>query len=334
MALPVQAMLALLLLPLLAGCVLVVSPPLNWFQGDQLLQESTIRGEGDAKILLLSIDGFISGRPTRHAFGLVREPSTVARVAAQLRKARRDDAVKAVVLRIDSPGGTVAASDEIYHLVQRFAAETSRPVIASLGGIAASGGYYIACAADTILAQPTTITGSIGVIIASVDITGLMDKLGVKSETYTSGPNKDLLSPIEPASPEERRIISAAVDHLFQRFVHVVKQNRPQLAMAHIKTITDGRIFPADKAQQLGLVDQIGRIGDAIALARERVGVEQARIIRYSRSPSAGGTVYSAAHGGQPAAANLPMQINFLPIDLSLAAGARFMYLWEPGLGS
>lgn len=318
---------------MLASCVVVVSP-LGWFADDNALQEHTIRGEGNAKILLLSINGFISGRPTQRAFGLIQEQSTLARVATQLRKARKDEAVKAVVLRIDSPGGTVAASDEIYHLIQTFSRETGRPVIASLGGIAASGGYYVALAADTIIAQPTTITGSIGVIIASVDITGLMDKLGVKGQTYTSGPNKDLLSPIEPATPEERRIIRSVIDHLFQRFVHVVKQNRPGLAMAHIRIITDGRIFAAGRALELGLVDGIGRIKDAIALARERIGVEQARVIRYSRSASAGGTVYSAAYGGQPAAANLPMQINVLPINLSLAAGARFMYLWEPGLGS
>lgn len=327
-----RGILAVLLLPSLAGCVVVVTPSLGWFQDSNALQEHIIRGTGEAKILLVSINGFISGRPSQQAFGLVQTPSTVARVAARLRKARQDEAVKAVVLRINSRGGTVAASDEIYHLIRNFSRETGRPVIASLGGIAASGGYYVALAADTIIAQPTTITGSIGVIIASIDITGLMDKLGVEGRTYTSGPNKDLLSPIEPATPEERRIINSVIDHLFQRFVHVLKHNRPKLAMAHIKIITDGRIFAAQRALELGLIDRIGRINDAIALARKRIGVEQARVIRYSRASSAGATVYAASYGGNPATAGLPTQINILPVDLSLIHGARFMYLWEPGL--
>lgn len=324
---------ALLLAPMLAGCVVVLTPPLGWMQGDNALQETTIEGEGDAKILLTSITGFISDQPTERAFGLVREQSTLARVAAELRKAREDSAVKAVVLRIDSPGGGVTASDEIYHRIQRFAQETGRPVIASLGGVAASGGYYVACGADTILAQPTTVTGSIGVILVGLNVSGLLDKLGVEDETYTSGPHKDLLSPLRGATPEERRIIQDVLDRLFQRFVTVVNDNRPDLAEDRLETITDGRVFSAPEAKALGLVDELGRVSDAIDLARQRAGVTEARVIAYRRPGESAETIYSQMTAGTgPAAA--PAQVNILPIDLSLSAasGPRFLYLWRPGL--
>lgn len=326
--------LALALLPLLAGCVVVVSPPLTWFSSDTGLHERTVRGEGDAKILLTSINGFISDQPSQRAFGLVQEQSTLARVAAELQKARADAAVKAVVLRIDSPGGGVAASDEIYHRIQKFARETGRPVIASLGGVAASGGYYVALGADRILAHPTTITGSIGVIIAGFDASGLLDKIGVEPETYTSGPNKELLSPLKKATPEERRIINGVLDNLFQRFVGVVEQNRAELEENRMDTITDGRIVSAQKAHKLGLVDRIGRVGDAIELARKQAGVEQARVIAYRRPGGASETVYSALNGGNPTGGDLPTQINLLPVNLSLAGAdsPQFLYLWRPGL--
>lgn len=323
-----RGLLILALLPALCGCVMVVSP-LDWFGGERALQEYTIRGEGDAKILVTSITGFISDRPRSSAFGLVRRPSTVARLVAELRKARKDAAVKAVIVRIDSPGGGVAASDAIYHRLQAFSRETGRPVIALLGGVAASGGYYIACAAETIIAHPTTITGSIGVIIASLDVSGLMDKLGLEAQVYISGPNKDLLSPVAPTTPEERRIINAVLHDLFQRFVRVVKTNR-DLAEERMKIITDGRIFSARTALELGLVDRIGRLQDAIALAREQAGLEQARVVVYRPPGGAAASVYSslgaAPGGGVP-------EIHVLPVDLPLfgAAGPRFLYLWRPG---
>lgn len=329
-----RRLLALALLPALAGCVVVISPPLTWLQGDNALREETIRGEGEDKILLTSITGFISDQPTQRAFGLVQEQSTLARVAAELRKARKDEAIKAVVLRIDSPGGGVAASDEIYHRIREFARETGRPVIASLGGVAASGGYYVACGADHILAHPTTITGSIGVIIAGINLAGLLDKIGVEEETYTSGPHKDLLSPLKGATPEEREIIQGVLDNLFQRFVAVVEQNRPELEQTRMNTITDGRIFSAREARELGLVDTIGRVGDAIELARKRIDTDQARVIAYRRPGGSSETVYSALDGGHATGTDLPAQVNILPMDLSLAGAnsPQFLYLWRPGL--
>ncbi len=313
---------------LLSGCVFVISP---FGSVDNELRETTVSGEGDAKILWLPIEGFISDAPVEQAFGLVQRPSTLARVAAALDKAEADDDIAAVILRIDSPGGTVAASDEIYARIQRYQETTEVPVVASFGGIAASGGYYVAMAAEHIGAQPTTITGSIGVIILGFDASGLLDKLGIENETYTSGPNKDLLSPLKGASAEERRIIQGILDSLFERFVQVVRTNRPALDSDRLARITDGRVFVAGQALDLGLIDEIGRVDDAIDAAKQRAGVDEARVILYYHGRQPPQTVYASAatHTTQPAAA----QVNILPIDLSLdgLTQAQWLYLWRPG---
>lgn len=321
------------LLPALAGCVLVVAPPLSWFERDPGLRETVLQGEGDAKILVIAIDGFISDQPTERAFGLVREQSTLARVAAELDKAEADPAIAAVVLRIDSPGGGVTASDEIYHRLRRFAEEHDLPMVASLGGVATSGGYYVALAADDILAHPTTVTGSIGVILVGVNVAGLMDKLGVEDETYTSGPHKDLLSPLRGATEAERDIVQGVLDDLFARFVDVVETRRPGLSDEQRERIVDGRIFAARPARELGLVDGLGRLEDAIDLARERAGVREARVMMYHREGESAETVYSR-FAGEPASAGGPAATLSGPtLSLESLTSPQFLYLWRPGLG-
>ncbi|MDN5869164.1 MAG: signal peptide peptidase SppA [Nitrococcus sp.] len=324
-------MLALLLLvPALGGCVLVVSP-FDWWSDDNALTETVIRGSGDDKVLMLSITGFISDQPSEQLFGLLREESTLTRVIAELRKAAHDSAVKALVLRIDSPGGGVTASDAIYHRISTFAAEQQIPVVASLGGLAASGGYYVACAADVILAQPTTVTGSIGVILVGVNLSGLMDKLGIEGETFKSGAHKDLLSPLRGATPEERRIVEAIIHHLFRRFVSVVRENRPTLEREKLAMITDGRVFTAADALDLGLVDDIGRIQAAIDAAKRLAGLKQARVVVYRRPGESGETLFSSASGAAPRAA-MEKRPNALPLDLTALTSPLFLYLWRPGL--
>lgn len=311
---------------LLSGCVMVTP----FAGGSNELKETVVRGEGDAKILWLPITGFISGAPQSHAFGLLHEPSTLAQVNAALNKAGKDDDIAAVILRIDSPGGTVAASDEIYASINRFKEKTGVPVIASFGALATSGGYYSAMAADTIIAQPTTITGSIGVILLNFDASGLLHKLGIKNETYTSGPNKALLSPLRGDTPEQRRIIDGILDHLYQRFVGVVRKNRPELASDQLARITDGRVFTASQAQALGMIDAIGHLPDAIEAAKQRADVDHARIIRYYRGKQPPRNLYARASttSAAPAAA----QVNILPINLGLDAlnNPRMLYLWQP----
>ncbi|TMA43010.1 MAG: signal peptide peptidase SppA [Deltaproteobacteria bacterium] len=279
-------------------------------------------------MLLIDISNVITDTPSKRAFGLVEEESTIERVESELKRADDDRRIKAIVLRINSPGGGVTASDVLYSDLVRFKRKHDVPVVAALGDLAASGGYYVACAADRIVAHPTTVTGSIGVILMNLNLEGLLAKVGVRNETFKAGVHKDLLSPFRGATPEERRIVQTILDSLHARFVSVVRENRPRLDEARVAELTDGRIFDASQALGAGLVDEIGDLPAAIAAAEEAAGVTEARVVMYHRSDETRENIYSAAFG-------LPAQVNILPLDLGALAGggARFMYLWAPGLG-
>ena len=320
---------ALLLLLALAseGCIV----PLGSFSllgGRRPLEETTVEGRGRAKVLLIDISNVITDTPSKRAFGLVEEESTIERVESELKRADDDQRIKAIVLRINSPGGGVTASDVLYSDLVRFKRKHDVPVVAALGDLAASGGYYVACAADRIVAHPTTVTGSIGVILMNLNLEGLLAKVGVRNETFKAGEHKDLLSPFRGATPEERRIVQTILDSLHARFVSVVRESRPRLDEARIAELTDGRIFDASQALDAGLVDEIGDLPAAIAAAEEAAGVTEARVVMYHRSDETRENIYSAAFG-------LPAQVNILPLDLGAVAGggARFLYLWAPELG-
>ena len=313
-----------LLAAALAGCI-TINAPLS-ASGDPALRETTIEGDGTAKILWLPITGFIGAHARSSAFGLVHEASMLTQIERSLDKARDDDAVKAVVLRIDSPGGTVAASDEIYHRLRVFHETTGKPVIASLGGVAASGGYYVAMAADDVIAQPTTITGSIGVIIVNVNAAGLLDKLGLEDASVTSGAHKDLLSPLRPPKDDEQAIVAAVVDNMFQRFVSVVTTSRgSRLNRSHLDEITDGRIFSAERAHELGLVDRVAHRDDVIADARARIGASDARVVRYYLGSKAPDTLSAAATTDTAEPSGLLSQL----AESALADGTTPLYLWR-----
>ena len=320
---------ALLLLLALAseGCIVPLGS-LALLGGRRPLEETTVEGTGRAKVLLIDISNVITDTPSKRAFGLVEEESTIERVESELKRADDDKRIKAIVLRINSPGGGVTASDVLYSDLVRFKRKHDVPVVAALGDLAASGGYYVACAADRIVAHPTTVTGSIGVILMNLNLEGLLAKVGVRNETFKAGEHKDLLSPFRGATPEERRIVQTILDSLHARFVSVVRESRPRLDEARIAELTDGRIFDASQALDAGLVDEIGDLPAAIAAAEEAAGVTEARVVMYHRSDETRENIYSAAFG-------LPAQVNILPLDLGALAGsgARFMYLWAPGLG-
>ena len=296
--------------------------------GRRPLEETTVEGRGRAKVLLIDISNVITDTPSKRAFGLGEEESTIERVESELKRADDDQRIKAIVLRINSPGGGVTASDVLYSDLVRFKRKHDVPVVAALGDLAASGGYYVACAADRIVAHPTTVTGSIGVILMNLNLEGLLAKVGVRNETFKAGEHKDLLSPFRGATPEERRIVQTILDSLHARFVSVVRENRPRLDEARVAELTDGRIFDASQALAAGLVDEIGDLPAAIAAAEEAAGVTEARVVMYHRSDETRENIYSAAFG-------LPAQVNILPLDLGAVAGggARFMYLWAPELG-
>lgn len=316
---------ALLLATALTGCITINGP--FGQGGGHDLQEADISGHGSAKVLWLPVNGFISSTPSSQAFGLVQQQSTLTRVGRALDKAEQDSDIKALVLRIDSPGGTVSASDEIYHRIQRFHQKTGVPVIASLGGVAASGGYYVAMSANRVIAEPTTITGSIGVIIVDINAAGLMDKLGLSDTSVTSGPHKDLMSPLRQPKQDEHTIVQNVVDGLYRRFVSVVKANRPDLDADRLDMITDGRIFPASQARQLGLVDAIGHQHEVLAAARSAAGVDQARVIRYYAGRQAP-TTLSAAATTATARPGAAAWLSSLGADAAMGA-AQPLYLWR-----
>jgi len=191
-------------------------------------------------------------------------------VVDQIKKYRKDNRVKAIILRIDSPGGGTAASQEIYREVQRTVPK--KKVIASMGNVAASGGYYVALPANKIVANPATLTGSIGVIMEVSNIKELMNKIGVSREAVKSGPYKDIGSPLRKMKPEERRLLEGVIKNVHQQFVDVVVKGR-RLTREKVEKIADGRIFTGEQARDLGLVDELGSFEDAVELTKKMAGL-------------------------------------------------------------
>ncbi|HHL40212.1 MAG TPA: signal peptide peptidase SppA [Deltaproteobacteria bacterium] len=199
--------------------------------------------------------------------GLIADSTETTRLLGEL--ARRDD-VKAVVLRINSPGGGVGPSQEIHREVQKL--KQKKKVVASMGALAASGGYYIASAAHMIVANPGTITGSIGVIIEFVNARELLARIGLKGVVIKSGPFKDAGSPVREMTDEEKRLLQAVVDDVHSQFVDAVAEGRG-LERAEVEKLADGRIFSGLQAKALGLVDRLGNLSDAVRLGSELAGI-------------------------------------------------------------
>ncbi|MEW6660535.1 MAG: signal peptide peptidase SppA [Thermodesulfobacteriota bacterium] len=298
----------MLLLVWLAGCVTV---KVDLFEEQKPLKEKVISGYGRDKVLLVDISGVIM--ETRHrsllGLGAVTTPGYVKEV---LDKAAKDKRIKALVLKINSPGGTVSASDIIHHELQNYKKETGVPVVACLMGLATSGGYYLAQAGDAIVAHPSGITGSIGVIAMKLNIKGLMDKVGVDSDLVKSGQWKDFWSPFRPATPEEKQMMQEVINNYYQSFVDVVAQGRKMNAR-EVRQVADGRIYTAIQAKDLGLVDSLGYLDDAIKIARKQAGLEEAKVVRYHRPDSYRPNIYS----------QIP--------DFSWMVTPQFLYMWWPG---
>ncbi len=229
---------------------------------------------GDARVLaLFSGDGV----------GVLQIDGTIddsREVLAELKRLREMPWVKAIVVRVDSPGGAVAPTQEIYEEIRR--AKKKKPFIASMGSTAASGGYYIASACDRILANPGTLTGSIGVIMQLANVEELMKKIGVRGFNVKSGANKDLGSPFQPLSREGREILQSLVDNVHSQFVVAVARARG-MDEARVRKLADGRVYSGAQAKDLGLVDQLGSLEDAIEVAAKRAGIAAEPAVYYSR---------------------------------------------------
>ncbi len=309
----------LFLIPLLSGCVVINLPRI------QPLVEKTIGGRGADKVLIIDISGEIIEEKGAGIAGIIQRPAVTARIREELDKASEDDRVKAVVLRINSPGGVVTTCDIIYHEIKRFKKRTGKVVVAELMDVAASGGYYIAAASDKVVAHPTTITGSIGVVALKLDASGLLKKIGIANETIKSGDKKDIGTPLRSMTGEERKILQSIIDGMFQRFLTVVKEGRKGLTEEALKEISDGRVFLAPRALELGLVDRLGYLEDAIEVAKKEAGIEEAQVVTYTRPGTYKANIYSEA-GATPS-------INIVNIDMGGFAekyGVRFMYMWMP----
>jgi len=314
---------------LAAGCVFVSTKGLL-SRGPQPFEETVLFGQGKDKILFMEIRGLISERKASKPFQLQVEPSMVASVKEQLDMAAGDDRVKGILLMINSPGGSVTASDILYNEIRGFKAAKQVKVVALLNGTATSGAYYVAQAADRIIAYPTTVTGSIGVVLLNLNLNGLMEKIGVSNATVKSGMYKDLGSPLREPEEGEKEILQGVVDELHGRFVQVVGENRGGLNLSDRPDLIDGRIFTARQALSEGLIDQIGYVADAVGWVRSSAGVPDARVVRYKRQGDYRPNMYSY---GQ----DRPVQAEFNIIKLDLegflsGVGPTFMYLWTPGI--
>ncbi len=200
-------------------------------------------------------------------------------VLSELKRFKEAPWVKAIVVRIDSPGGAVAPTQEIFDELQKT--KKNKPLIASMGGMATSGGYYIATACEKIVANPGTLTGSIGVIMQLNNVEELMEKIGVKGYNIKSGANKDIGSPFQPLSPEGREILQSLVDNVYSQFVSAVAKGRG-MNEAQVRKLADGRVYSGAQAKELGLVDQFGTLDDAIEFAAKRVGLEENPTVYYA----------------------------------------------------
>jgi protease-4 len=190
-----------------------------------------------------------------------------------LKKYAESPSVKAIVLRIDSPGGAVVPSQEIHDAVKRVRDKNNKAVVASMGTVAASGGYYIAVATDRIIANPGTLTGSIGVIMELANLEGLLKKIGVESVVVKSGRHKDIGSPFRKMNEEDRLILQSVMDDVHSQFIEAVAEGR-SLDVQDVQSLADGRIFTGRQAKQANLVDELGDLDDAIRLAAEMAGIE------------------------------------------------------------
>jgi protease IV len=256
--------------------------------------EEAVKEDNDAanKIAVVEVTGIITGQPLdQSGYGMVEV------IKAQLKRAEEDDKVKAVILKVDSPGGEVLASDEIARAISDFQGKKNgKPVVCSMGSLAASGGYYVSAPCRWIVANDLTITGSIGVILSTWNYRGLMNKVGLLPETFKSGKYKDMLSGSrdpDSITAEERAMVQALIDETYGKFTNVVATGR---ARAHVKNksdgrelsdnwaeYADGRILSGNEALKLGFVDQLGSFDAAVKRAKDIAGISRANLIEYQR---------------------------------------------------
>ncbi len=316
------------------GCVVLLGPSLPSFK--TAYSETTVKKADHFytmnKILLLDISGVITKDYESSILERSIQDDPIADIKEALSKAKEDNSVKAVILRIDSPGGMVSWCDMIYREIKQFKEETEKPVISSIMSVGASGGYYIALAADRIYVSPGGITGSIGVIAVFINLEELADKVGVTAQIIKSGDKKDMGSLWRELTSEEREILEGVINEYYGKFLEKVKTNRPAIQESTLEKMTDGRIFTAEQAKQSGFIDGIAYLDEAIEHAKDLADIEDARVVMYYRRFEYKNNIYSAFPGGFPS--GLIPNVNLINVDMSRlipTLGPGFYYLWYPG---
>ncbi|HYE61085.1 MAG TPA: signal peptide peptidase SppA [Phycisphaerales bacterium] len=286
---------------------------------------------GSLRVAMIDVKGLIMDADKPSLLGAGANP--VDRFTVRLAMAENDPSVRAIVVRISSPGGTVTGSDIMYHELRRFAESSRKPVVASMGEIATSGGYYLALAADHIVAEPTTITGSIGVIMPTFNFSEGMRKIGISSRSVKSAANKDIANPFEAPREGHFAILQGLVDEYYARFRSLVLARR-KIDPAKVDTVADGRVFSGAQALELGLIDELGGVREAFAAAKKLAGLSRATLVKYSDENYPARTPWAVAPTTEPAKSTLSlrMDLNNPLADLTTQETAGVYYLWYPGM--
>jgi protease IV len=245
--------------------------------------EEYVAGDGPDTIAVVPVEGTIA--PADNALGGTQPTATPEGLADALRQAGQDTSIVAVVLEVNSPGGGVTASDEMHQSILDFRENTGKPVVVSMGDTAASGGYYISTAADRIVANETTLTGSLGVIFQLNNFAEAADKYGIKQVVIKSGEYKDMGNAFREMRPDEREIFQSIVDESYSEFVDVISEGR-RIPEDRVREIADGRVYSGSQAKDLGLVDSFGDLDEASATAGTLAGTKDATVVRYVQEPT------------------------------------------------
>jgi protease-4 len=280
------------------------------------------------KIALIDVEGVLQNVRATSLLGMAGE-NPVSLFAEKLDKAAQDPNVRAVVLRINSPGGGVTATDLMYDELQHFRQRTHKPVIAALLDVGASGGYYLACGADKIYALPTTVTGSIGVIMIAPEFSGTLQKIGAHVNVIKSGELKDMGSLFREMTDKDRAVLQGLIDGMYGRFLDVVAKSRTALDREHLRQLADGRVFLGHEAKDVGLIDEVGTLRHALAGAKQAGGLANVKIkvVEYARPLAYRPNIY--ARSDPP-----PGQVNLVNVQLPdwlSNPAAQLMYIWAPG---
>jgi len=294
------------------------------FLGKESMQEVIlIKSMAKEKILLLDIEGMISSLPHPEIFS--REGDILSQVYTRLEKASADNNIRGIILRLDTPGGEVTATDILYNELMKFRKKTKRPVVGLMMGVAASGGYYIASACDYIISHPSTLTGSIGVIAVFPNVEALFDKIGIKMNVAKSGEMKDSGSPFRGLTPEEKNVFQGIIDEFYEGFLRAVYQNRKNyFSFDELRKIADGRVYTASQAEELKLIDELGYFDTALKKILALASLKEAKVIAYTYFPKKKTNIYASTLQDVSAF----KAENFEHLLPSLKSG--FYYLWLP----